>query len=199
MLNYIVYITINQCNGDFYIGVHETNPDVFDGYIGCGIYRTSDAKRYKNQGRNSKFINAVLKYGYENFKRTTLKIFPHTDEGAELAYDLEAYLVTETVLRSKTCLNTKVGGIEGGRLPKRRVYKFDAKRNFLQSYVSAKEAAIAMQCENVDSGEVMIRQCCLGKRATAFGFIWSYTKEHIKTSYAKPIAQYTLRGKFLRS
>ncbi|MGN0966104.1 MAG: hypothetical protein ACI4OP_00710 [Candidatus Coprovivens sp.] len=38
---YIVYITINLCNGKFYIGVHRTNPEVFDGYIGCGIYRES--------------------------------------------------------------------------------------------------------------------------------------------------------------
>jgi hypothetical protein len=38
-LKYIVYITINLCNGKFYIGVHKTNPDVFDGYIGNGIYR----------------------------------------------------------------------------------------------------------------------------------------------------------------
>ena len=40
-IKYIVYITINRCNGKFYIGVHKTNPDVFDGYIGNGIYRQS--------------------------------------------------------------------------------------------------------------------------------------------------------------
>ena len=38
-MKYIVYITINLCNGKFYIGVHRTNPEVFDGYIGNGIYR----------------------------------------------------------------------------------------------------------------------------------------------------------------
>ena len=38
-LKYIVYLTINLCNGKFYFGVHKTNPDVFDGYIGGGIYR----------------------------------------------------------------------------------------------------------------------------------------------------------------
>jgi hypothetical protein len=39
LMAYIVYITINLCNGKFYIGVHRTNPDIFDGYIGDGIYR----------------------------------------------------------------------------------------------------------------------------------------------------------------
>lgn len=42
-LKYIVYITINLCNGKFYIGVHKTNPEVFDNYIGLGIYRQSNA------------------------------------------------------------------------------------------------------------------------------------------------------------
>jgi hypothetical protein len=38
-LKYIFYITVNTVNGKFYFGVHHTNPDVFDGYIGNGIYR----------------------------------------------------------------------------------------------------------------------------------------------------------------
>ena len=44
-LYYIVYITINLCNGKFYIGVHRTNPDIFDGYIGNGIYNLSTANK----------------------------------------------------------------------------------------------------------------------------------------------------------
>ena len=36
-LKNIFYITVNQLNGHFYFGVHLTNPDVFDGYIGCGV------------------------------------------------------------------------------------------------------------------------------------------------------------------
>lgn len=46
-LKYIVYVTVNLCNGKLYFGVHRTNPDIFDGYIGCGIYRQSNAiKKY---------------------------------------------------------------------------------------------------------------------------------------------------------
>jgi hypothetical protein len=65
-LKYIVYITINQCNGKFYIGVHKTNPEIFDGYIGGGI--TSE----KTVNKDTAFHNAVKKYGYKNFKRTTI-------------------------------------------------------------------------------------------------------------------------------
>ena len=109
-LKYIVYITINLCNGKFYIGVHETNPSVFDGYIGDGIYRQNQATK------NYTFHRAVRKYGYENFKRTTLKIFPHTEEGLKAASDLEATLVNETVLKSKNCYNESLGGIGGNSL-----------------------------------------------------------------------------------
>lgn len=43
-MKYIVYLTTNinsSINGinRIYIGVHQTkNPEIFDGYIGCGVY-----------------------------------------------------------------------------------------------------------------------------------------------------------------
>ena len=37
-MKYIVYKTINKVNNYIYIGVHKTaDPEVFDGYIGCGV------------------------------------------------------------------------------------------------------------------------------------------------------------------
>lgn len=37
-MKYIVYLTRNVKNNKIYIGVHKTeNPDIFDGYIGCGV------------------------------------------------------------------------------------------------------------------------------------------------------------------
>ena len=34
---YIIYQTINLVNNKIYIGVHKTNPTIFDGYIGNGV------------------------------------------------------------------------------------------------------------------------------------------------------------------
>lgn len=45
---YYVYQTVNLINGKTYIGVHGTN-NMKDGYIGCGIYRNSDALREVNK------------------------------------------------------------------------------------------------------------------------------------------------------
>ena len=35
---YIVYMTINLVNNKIYIGVHKTNLEFFDGYLGNGVY-----------------------------------------------------------------------------------------------------------------------------------------------------------------
>ena len=76
-LKWIFYITTNILNGHFYFGVHRTNININDGYIGCGIYRQAQAIE------NYPFHNAVKKYGYNNFKRETLFEFPDTEQGRE--------------------------------------------------------------------------------------------------------------------
>lgn len=192
-LKYIFYITVNLCNGKFYYGVHYTNPDVFDNYIGDGIYKQSDAVN------NVAFHKAVRKYGYKNFKRTTIKIFPGTDEGKKEAFDLEKIIVNETLLKSKSCYNTALGG-KGGNKPEsnKRVYMFALNGNYLRSFMNARDAARYLKLENECSARASIKNCCLGKSQSAFGYFWSYKKEFTYESTVKKVAQYTLKGKFLR-
>ena len=66
-IKYIVYITINLCNGKFYIGVHKTNPNVFDGYIGNSINIFESNPELKHP--KIPFHKAVKKYGYSSFRR----------------------------------------------------------------------------------------------------------------------------------
>ena len=196
-LKYIFYITINSINGKFYFGVHRTNPQVFDGYIGCGIARQSQATL------DIAFHRAVKKYGYDNFKRTTIKVFDTEEE----AYEFEKLIVTPTLLKSKQCYNTTIGGIGGGNeIQKKTVYQFDLNGNFIRSYKSAREAALTISPNNQDVIRNSIKNCCLGTSYSSCGFFWSYYKEFIKKEdyqnninrRKNKIAQYTLSGKFLR-
>ena len=192
-MKYIVYITINLCNGKFYIGVHRTNPNTFDGYIGCGIYRASQATK------DYVLHKAVRKYGYENFKRTIIKIFPDNEEGRKQAFELEAILVNETLLKSKSTYNTALGGRETENLMK-TVYMFDLNGNYLRSFKSAREAAAYIQPDNQDNARAAIKNNCLGTTSSSYGYFWSYTKEFTyKNERMKEVAQYTINGKFLRT
>ena len=195
-LKYIVYITINQCNGKFYIGVHKTNPEVFDGYIGCGIYNKSNIKPY-----DKGFHKAVRKYGYENFKRTTIDCFPNTEEGMKQAYELEGKLVTSILLKSKQSYNIALGG-KGSiqEESKKKVYMFDLNGNYLRSYKSTMDAARSCNVENAISAQHAIRNNCLKSVNSALGYYWSYIKKFEYNSNKKlvKVAQYTLSGKFLR-
>lgn len=192
-MKYIVYITINLCNGKFYIGVHRTNPNTFDGYIGCGIYRASQATK------DYVLHKAVRKYGYENFKRTIIKIFPDNEEGRKQAFELEAILVNETLLKSKSTYNTALGGRETENLMK-TVYMFDLNGNYLRSFKSAREAAAYIQPDNQDNVRAAIKNNCLGTTSSSYGYFWSYTKEFTyRNERMKEVAQYTINGKFLRT
>lgn len=191
-MKYIVYITINQCNGKFYIGIHETNPEVFDGYIGCGIYRQNGATK------DFPFHKAVRKYGYENFKRTTIQIFDTKEE----ARNFEALLVNSTLLKSKQCYNVAQGGM--GTVDDsfcKRVYQFSLNGEFLRSYKSAREAAKNIDESNQDVIRVAIKNNCYGKTQSSYGYFWSFKKEftYKQSKILHPIAQYTLFGKFIRT
>lgn len=194
-MKYIVYITINLCNGKFYIGVHRTNPETFDGYIGCGIYRASQANK------DYTLHKAVRKYGYENFKRTIIQQFPDNEEGRKQAFELEAILVNSTLLKSKSVYNTALGGRESNteNLMK-TIYMFDLNGNYLRSFKNAREAAIFINPENQDNIRASIKNNCLGITSSSYGYFWSYTKAFTYSNKCnKEIAQYTINGKFLRT
>ena len=193
-LKYIVYVTVNLCNGKLYFGVHRTNPEVFDGYIGCGIYRQSNAnKKYP-------LHSAVRKYGYNNFKRTTIEIFPDTQEGLNQAYSLERQIVTSTLLKSKSVYNSRIGGQGGCNIEQRRVYKYDLNGEFLQSFKSINDAALSIDV-NSDLYTIIkgIRNNCLGYTSSSYNYFWSYNKEFTYNSNLKvKVAQYAISGKFIR-
>ena len=195
-LYYIVYITINLCNGKFYIGVHRTNPDIFDGYIGNGIYNLSTANK------NYPLHKAVRKYGYNNFRRTTLAKFPNTEEGKNQAYNLEAMLVNKTSLKSKNIYNLALGGCGGITIEelKKPIYMFDLNGQFIREFECVREAAKFIDPYNEETTLKAIRNNCLGTSSSSFGYFWSYEKKftYKESNALVKVAQYTLGGMFLK-
>ena len=197
---YIFYVTVNLCNGKLYFGVHRTNPNIFDGYIGCGIMNQSCARL------NIPFHNAVKKYGYENFKRTTIKIFPDTEEGRQAAFKLEKIIVNETLLKSKNVYNSALGGEGSPNLDEiKTVYMYDLNGEYLSSFKGVKEAAIYISnklgMDDIYTIIKSIRNNCLEISNSSYGYYFSYRKSfnYKKSERKTEVAQYTLNGKFLRS
>lgn len=88
---YFFYKTTNNINGHFYYGVHSTvKPLEQDTYLGSGRL----------------LLDAIQRYGIENFSREILKFFNSMEDA--LAY--EASVVTSEIVSRKDCYNMALGG-----------------------------------------------------------------------------------------
>ena len=159
-MKYIVYQTTNKVNGKLYIGVHKTeNPNIFDGYIGNGIY-----VGYKLENPKTAYQHALKKYGYNSFIRTTLKVFDTEEE----AYKLEGELVTLDFIRQDNNYNIKTGGIHGCWNYK-IVYQFDYSGNLIKKWDSVSDIIEHYSC--CDS---RIRMA-VNNKYSAFESYWSFS------------------------
>lgn len=189
-MKYIVYITTNKINNKIYIGVHQTeNPNVFDGYLGCGAY--SNKPSSYNKGKTY-LHNVILKYGPNAFHRTTLKVFDKLED----ALDLEAWLVTEEFIKRKDTYNLVCGG---GAPPKdcKKIYEFDLHGNFIKEWDSIKEIT---NTYNINKDR--IHMCIKDKRSFNNSF-WS-EENHIDISKYRVssrgyVYQYNSDGKLLNT
>lgn len=163
-MKYIVYLTTNLTNGKIYIGVHGTDtPELFDGYLGCGINRFH--KSLNSLLPKTPFQYAVKKYGYDNFKRQTLRIFSELQD----ALDLERWLVDDQFIQRSDTYNT----ILGGGIPptfSKKIYQYSAKGEYISEYSSIQEAG---KCLNISPSA--IGNGILYKHLSG-GFLWSTEK-----------------------
>ena len=133
-MKYIVYQTTCKINNKIYIGVHGTEIDGFDGYIGNGvsIYRPAT---YMNP--KTPFQYAVKKYGVKNFIRTTLQEF----ENEKDAYKLEEQLVNDQFLKREDVYNLALDGrLPDCANPRKKVYMYDLEGNFEREFDSVNSA-----------------------------------------------------------
>lgn len=136
-MKYIVYLTTNlqEKSGELnriYIGVHSTeNPEIFDGYIGCGVY-VNQPSTYKYP--KTPFQYAVKKYGTDSFHRETLFIY----DSAEQAYAKEKEIVDIDFLKQDHVYNVCLGGEYYNNYKK--LYQFDLEGKLIKCWEYSKEA-----------------------------------------------------------
>lgn len=191
-MKYIVYLTVNLINHKVYVGVHKTNPKIFDGYYGCGCtYKDSKKTRLKG------FPAAFRKYGKENFKRITLREFPYTEEGMKEAYYMESKIVNEKWVKSKMTYNITLGGkYTIYETLKKEIAQYTISGQFIRTWNSITEAEETL-------GLTAINQCLDGKSKYCGDFQWrkyngddSDIESVIKKE--KTVYQFDLQGNLLK-
>ena len=193
MWKYIVYKTTNKINGYIYIGVHGTDTDVDDGYIGDSLYKnTKSQKSFKR----FKFHNAVKKYGGNNFIRETLFEYPFTEEGKKQAFAKEAELVNRSFIKRKDVYNTCLGGKIPYSMCEKAVAQYEINGTFIKAWHSISEIQRKLGFSNTS-----ISTCCI-KNSYSHGFQWRwYTGDNsninpIETR-EKTVYQFDLQGNYL--
>lgn len=168
-MKYIVYQTVNKVNNKIYIGVHGTELDKFDGYIGNGvsIYRPATYLHPKTP-----FQFAVKKYGIKNFIRTTIGEFNNEED----AYALEAQLVDENFLRRDDVYNLALGGrlnCDNLHNPKKEIHMYDLDGNYVRSFAGLNIAARTIN-PKASNGSHITRAIKTG--GVYQNYQWSYEK-----------------------
>ena len=192
-LKWIVYCTTCSINKKIYIGVHKTNPDIYDYYLGCGCYANNSATYNRAK---TVFQRAVQKYGVKSFIRITIAIFNNEDD----AYALEANLVNEQFLQRTDVYNTALGGKSGGQIIQRiPCYLYSSKGNFIREYDSQLSASRSLN-RNLRTIQRAIKDKikCAGYFITDVKYnILDISKMHNYVgSYKIPVFQYDKYGKY---
>ena len=161
---FIVYLTVNTQNNKIYIGVHKTNPNIFDYYYGNGIYSNMPST-YRKPKTN--FGSAIKKYGFGKFKRYTIGVYD-TEEEALL---VEQLLVDNKFVNRNDTYNQTTGGIHSLKfeIP---IYQFDLNGEFIAKYKSAKVAS-----ESVGANTSSALISAYKTKTSYLNFLWSTEPE----------------------
>lgn len=192
-LKYIVYCTTCTANNKIYVGVHRTNPDVFDGYIGNGVFINQPSTYEKD---HTKFKHAVKKYGVNSFIRDTIQVFDNESD----AYDLEFQIVNKDFLQRKDVYNMCLGGKLG--LPEQqsiKLYQYSESGKFIKEFISINEAAQSI------NRNLKTLQTAIKNKTKCGNYFWSTQKysnldlstmHDYKDSREIPIYQYDNQGNY---
>ena len=178
--NWTVYKHVSP-SGGVYIGITHQKPEE----------RWNSGKGYK---RHPYFFNAILKYGWDNFKHEIL----FTDLSKKEADEKEKELI-KLYRSGGKCYNVTDGG-EYTKDTSKKVYQYDrVTGEFIKEWHGAAECA---RYFNVIPS--VITNCCNPKyrTKTACGYIFSYEKcdkvTPVLSNLDKSINQYSTSGKLIK-
>lgn len=172
---YIVYQTINIVNNKIYIGIHKTNPNKFDGYIGCGVNIN-----YPSTYMNPKypFQYAVKKYGTSNFRRSILYIFNTEKE----AFEKEAELVNIDFISRTDTYNVALGGKNRfvGLPSYNKIYQFDINGKLLKEWDDVYKVSNFLETwkQSIYSA--------INNKSRLYNYYWSFNSEIQISEYSNP-------------
>lgn len=190
-MNYIVYKTTNLINGKIYVGIHKTDLNKNQTYIGCGI-----SKRDQKKNINKGFPAAVHKYGYDNFKREILFIYPCNEYGLQQALLKEQEIVTEDFVKRSDTYNLVPGGKFNAYYSNMcKISQYDLDGNFIRTWDSI---AIAESELNLTSISAVLK----GKAKYSGEWQWRYyegNKNNIEPVIKyKSVYQFDLQGNLIK-
>jgi len=166
---HFVYQTINLVNGKTYIGVHSTY-NLKDGYIGNGIHAQSYAERESKriERKSNRFLSAVLKYGYKNFKLEILSFYDTREE----ALDEEEFLVNKDYIKLENNYNIAIGGRTRLKpiIKSQKIYQYSLSGELIKLHNGIDN--VMFELNIVNNG--MIYNAINSKANTCLGFVWSY-------------------------
>lgn len=141
--------------------------------------------------------NAIIKYGWDNFKKEIL----FSDLTSEEA-DIKEKELISFYKKGGKCYNIADGGkgVPGAR--EHKIKQFSLNGNLLREFNSLKEAEEYL---NKPRASANISACCVGKKHRAYGYIWRYSDDpknleiNPLAPYRSPINQYTKNGDYINT
>lgn len=131
-MQYVVYKTTNLRDSiggvqKFYIGIHKTeNPEIFDGYLGCGVYAN---KPHTYMYGKTPFQKAVNDFKSDSFVREILFTYDLREDAAQK----EREIVNRSFLQLPYVYNVALGGEKAWYIGK-AVYEFDLSGSLIKRW-----------------------------------------------------------------
>lgn len=137
--------------------------------------------------------NAIIKYGWDNFKKEILFDNLSSEEADIKEKELIAFYKADG-----KCYNIASGGKGVPGVCEHKVKQYTLNEEFIKEWDSIKDAEEYIGISQASSN---ISTCCLKTKHRAYGYIWRYAEDNSEikplTPYRVPIDQFTKDGDYI--